>query len=150
MALYSKHQIKATVATDSNSYITKTFERNDISQEVARTDLAVQFGGTFTLAASNSRTFSVAPADTDIAVIRQIYIESNGAVTVSLLDATGTANEITTLVLAGPAGAGSCKLFAETQSFATAASDTLVFLAGSAACQITFALWGDSASDTTP
>lgn len=145
MALSSKHQIRLITANDTG-FKTKSFERDNSGQEVSRTDLVSQYGGKFTVTATKSITTTLLNV-TDISVVRAIYVESDNPVTVSLLDDTGSVNEITALVLAGPAGAGACKFFAEIAGFTIAASDTFVLTAGASDCVVTFALWGDTVTE---
>ena len=146
--IYSTSRIKLVAAVDSASHLQKIFERdNNAQDQVVRTDFQATFQGAVTVTATKAKTFTL--TETDLTVIRAIYIESTQPVTVSLLDDTAAANELTTFVLAGPAGAGACTMYAECESFTVAADDTFVITCpGATAADVVFCLLGDTATES--
>ena len=124
MAIYTKHKIEITAATDGTNYTRKFFERAAPDDVVARTDYERTYCATMTIPKTTTITLTV--SELKITKIRFIYLESDQPVNLSILDADGTANEIHTLQLAGPSGAGSCKFFAEMDGLSIASTDTVL------------------------
>jgi hypothetical protein len=145
MAIYTRHHIDFVAATDGTGYINKTFDRSSrTTNEVERSENLACYQQTVVITGTvggTTKTFNLSSAlgtqDVDLGLIRMIYIESSGPVTVSLLDDDAAVNEIVSLVLAGPSGSGACKLFAEIESFIVADGDTLVLTNPSDAIDIT-------------
>lgn len=158
MAIYTKHRIDLVAATDGNSYAQKIFERETAVNDISRDDLVSSFQGTVTVLAGQSKSFAL--SETDLQVIRMIYVESTNPVTFSLLDDINEENVLLTLELAGPRGSGPCKLFSEIRGFVVNKPGTskkkppspdpglgaMVFRAGIEDTVVTFALFGDTSS----
>lgn len=110
----------------------------------SRTDVQDFVSGTVTIAASGSHTVTLNA--TPLTVIRMIYVQTNGAATLSLLDNDAAANELTTFKIAGKDGNTAAKFFAETAGFTIAASDTFVITNPDStnAIRCTFFLGGDT------
>lgn len=142
MAIYSKHQIRLIAATDGTNYKTKLIERDDEdTHEIARTDFQMCHHGYLDL--TDPETYTLTLTDTQLSVIRAIYVSSSGACTVSLLDNDAAANELTTLKLGGASGTGAAQLFCEIVGFTIASSDTFVIASNGANVTVEFALFGD-------
>lgn len=149
MAIYTKQQVRLVAATDSASYLQKIFERdNATSDEVSRTDLASWQQCTVTVTATKTLTISLFGANAAaLSLVRFFYLESTAPVIVSLK--IGGTQYVLTLPLAGPAGAGVCKMGPiEMVSAGLQANDTLVLTAGAVAPKVTFILAGDDATET--
>jgi hypothetical protein len=75
--------------------------------------------------------------------VRYVYIESSAPCNVSLLDATGTDSEITTVPVDGNSTYQHA-LIEMKSSWTVAASDTLVITAGATAANVSWCIIGDS------
>ena len=110
----------------------------------ARTDVTDYVSGTITIAATGTHTVTL--ANTDMTVLRIVYVETNGLVNIGLLDDTAAANELTTVQVAGKDGNSAGKFFMETKGFTIAASDTFTLNNPDTtnAIRCTFFLGGDA------
>ena len=82
---------------------------------ISRTDLTNVISGSLVLA--NATDVNIDMASINGEIIRMVFIETDGVITVNFYDATGTQEHVNTEV-AGPSGTGDGTLLLETNGFA--------------------------------
>lgn len=156
MVLYAKHHIALCVAADSE-YLTADIDRSNRQVfEVIRTDFQVSVGASITLPAAGAGAYKLTLATalgkpTGLDLVRAIYIETSGPIEVTYFDDSEGEYYLASFPIAGPAGAGTAKFFAECNIPQIANGDYFGIDNASAVttANVTYRLFGDAAADVS-